>query len=43
VQRLRRARNAAAAVNGQEGKQRIVVHVRLMQKAYDIQRNNKFG
>src|SRR6185295_10466935 len=35
VQRLRRARNAAAAVNGQEGEKRIAVHVSSMQKADD--------
>jgi hypothetical protein len=35
VQRLRSIRNAAAAVNGQEGEKRIAVHVSPMQKADD--------
>jgi hypothetical protein len=35
VQRLRRIRNAAAAVNSQECEKRIAVHVSSMQKADD--------
>jgi len=43
VQRLRGTRNAAAAMNRQEGVERIAVHVRSMLKTDDMRRNNRFG
>jgi hypothetical protein len=43
VQRLRGIRDPAAAMNHEEGVERVAVHLELMQKADGIAKNNKFG